>query len=40
LSLGAQRDTEGLYEAAGAEFVPTRQRVSELMDWIRQKLEG
>lgn len=40
LSLGAQRDTEGLYEAAGAEFVPTRERVSKLMEWIRQKLEG
>ena len=38
LSLGPQRDTAGLYEAAGAEFVPTREKLRELMDWIRAHL--
>ncbi|MEZ4458251.1 MAG: M3 family oligoendopeptidase [bacterium] len=39
LSLGPQADTEGLYAAAGAQFVPTRERVREMMNWIRRGLE-
>lgn len=38
LALGPQRDTAGLYEAAGASFVPTREKVRELMNWIRNGL--
>lgn len=38
LALGPQRDTFGLYEAAGAEFIPTQERVRELMNWIRDGL--
>ncbi len=38
LALGPQRDVFGLYEAAGASFVPTSERVRELMDWVRAKL--
>jgi len=38
LALGPQRDTFGLYEAAGTEFIPTRERVRELMNWIRDGL--
>jgi oligoendopeptidase F len=38
LALGPQRDVFGLYEAAGASFVPTEERVSQLMQWIRNKL--
>lgn len=38
LSLGPQRDVRGLYEAAGAEFVPTAERVRAGMDWIRTRL--
>ena len=39
LSLGPQRDTFGLYKAAGAEFIPTADKVRELMNWIREGLE-
>jgi oligoendopeptidase F len=38
LALGPQRDVFGLYDAAGASFVPTAERVSELADWIRNRL--
>ena len=36
LSLGPKRDTAGLYEAAGAEFVPTREKLRDLMNWVRR----
>jgi len=39
LTLGPQADTAGLYRAAGAEFVPTREKVRELMNWVRKGLE-
>lgn len=38
LAQGSQRDAAGLYEAAGAQFVPDREKVAELMDWIRGRL--
>ena len=38
LRLGPTRDTEGLFEAAGTDFVPTDSKVSALMDWIRARL--
>lgn len=38
LALGPQRDTPGLFEAAGVRFVPTREQVRELMQWIREQL--
>lgn len=38
LTLPPGPDTEELYATAGAEFVPTREKLSELMDWIRGQL--
>lgn len=40
LSLGPQRDVHGLYDAAGAEFVPTSGRVREATQWIRSRLKA
>lgn len=39
LSLGPQRDTFGLYKAAGADFIPTQEKLRSLMDWVRTGLE-
>ncbi len=39
LALGATRDTAGLYEAAGASFIPTPERVRALMAWVRDALD-
>ncbi len=38
LALGPQRDVEGLYEAAGAKFVPTAESLREMMEWIRAQI--
>ncbi len=38
LSLGGQRKSAELYAAAGAEFIPTREHVRTLMQWIRGRL--
>ena len=38
LALGPTRPVAGLYAAAGAEFIPTRAKVRELMDWVRRGL--
>lgn len=39
LALGPQANTAGLYQAAGAEFVPTQKKVREMMNWIRKGLQ-
>ena len=38
LALGPTRPVAALYAAAGAEFIPTRKSVRELMNWVRQGL--
>lgn len=39
LTLGATRPVADLYAAAGAEFIPTRAKVRELMNWVRRGLD-
>lgn len=38
LALGPSASTAELFEAAGAQFVPTRETVGEMMGWIRDQL--
>lgn len=39
LALGPSKRVHGLFEAAGAQFVPTREKLHELMNWIRDGLD-